>query len=837
MKKYLLSLATLALGIMGAYAQTISVADATIKAGETKVVSINLENTQTNIVSFQMDLTLPDGVTLNKAGCELSSRFADGNQELSIGRQQDGSYRLASTSFALTPITGTSGELVKLSLTAANDAKGGTASIKNIRLATSDSQKLTPSNASFQVSVPYTLTYKVDGNEYKTSSIVYGTAITPEAAPTREGHTFSGWSEIPATMPNHDVVVTGSFTINSYTLTYKVDGEVYKTSTVVYGSAITPEAAPTKEGYTFSGWSEIPATMPANDVVVTGTFTVNNYTLTYKVDGADYKTLTVAYGTTITPEAAPTKEGYTFSGWSEIPATMPANDVTVTGSFSINSYTLTYKVDGEVYKTSTVVYGTAITPEAAPTKEGYTFSGWSEIPATMPANDVVVTGSFTINSYTLTYKVDGEVYKTSTIVYGTAITPEAAPTKEGYTFSGWSEIPATMPANDVVVTGTFTMNPATVTAKSYIIEYGDAIPTFEYESEGPLFGIPALTCSAMVGSPVGTYQIQVAKGTVGNNNVTYNAGTLTITPAPLSITANSYVINQGEMLPILEATYEGFKNGETAEVLTKQPILSCDASSDSEEGTYEIIVSGAEAENYTISYTNGTLTITNEETDISQLDNAIYIESFSARIGDNVQMEICLKNAEAATAYVFDLVLPEGISVAKNDKGKYLDELSDRHDDHTRTFNYKGENTYALSALSGNSEELTGNDGAIRLLTLYVDESVAEGVYPIKIRNASYSKPDGSLVTMPSTISLVTVEDYLIGDVNGNGGVDIGDAVSIVNYLVGKESSSFVEKAADTNHNGQIDIGDAVTIVNFLVGKTSSLSPQSVKAWDENESQ
>jgi len=69
-------------------------------------------------------------------------------------------------------------------------------------------------------------------------------------------------------------------------------------------------------------------------------------------------------------------------------------------------------------------------------------------------------------------------------------------------------------------------------------------------------------------------------------------------------------------------------------------------------------------------------------------------------------------------------------------------------------------------------------------------------------------------------------DNYILGDVNGNGGVDIGDAVSIVNYLVGKESTNFVEKAADTNKNGQVDIGDAVTIVNYLVGKTASLSRQ-----------
>ena len=224
------------------------------------------------------------------------------------------------------------------------------------------------------------------------------------------------------------------------------------------------------------------------------------------------------------------------------------------------------------------------------------------------------------------------------------------------------------------------------------------------------------------------------------------------------------------------------------------------------------------------------------DTDISQMDNAIYIIPFTTRAGEDASIEICLKNADAATAYVFDMVLPEGITVALNEKGKYIDALSDRHDDHTRTFNYKGDNTYSLSTLSGNSEELTGNDGAIRLLTLHVADNVDEGVYAIQIKNASYSKTDGTLVTLPNTTSSVTVEDYVLGDVNGNGGVDIGDAVSIVNYLVGKESSTFVAKAADTNKNGQVDIGDAVTIVNFLVGKTESLSRQAT-AWDEKEPQ
>ena len=241
----------------------------------------------------------------------------------------------------------------------------------------------------------YNLVYKLEGGDYHREKVSYGTTLTPIDSPEREGYTFNGWSGLPATMPAHDVEVTGNFTINTYKLVYKVDGEVYKTTEVTYGKAITSEVAPTKEGHTFSGWSEIPATMPAHDVEVTGNFTANIYKLVYKVDGEVYKTTEVTYGKAITKEVAPTKEGHTFSGWSEIPATMPAHDVEVTGNFTINTYKLIYKVDGEVYKQLDVTYGSAIIPEADPEKDGYKFIGWSEIPTTMPAHDVEVTGEFT----------------------------------------------------------------------------------------------------------------------------------------------------------------------------------------------------------------------------------------------------------------------------------------------------------------------------------------------------------------------------------------------------------------------------------------------------------
>ena len=80
---------------------------------------------------------------------------------------------------------------------------------------------------------------------------------------------------------------------NKYTLTYMLDGEIYKTYEVEYGATITPEVAPSKEGYTFDGWSEIPATMPANDVIIIGSFTYIDAIEDLKVADGNYQICTI----------------------------------------------------------------------------------------------------------------------------------------------------------------------------------------------------------------------------------------------------------------------------------------------------------------------------------------------------------------------------------------------------------------------------------------------------------------------------------------------------------------------------------------------------------------
>ena len=90
--------------------------------------------------------------------------------------------------------------------------------------------------------------------------------------------------------------------MNKFTMTYMVDGEVYETIEMEYGAEITLPENPEKEGYTFMGWSEVPETMPAHDVIVYGTFTAiqpspSAYILT--VSAVGYATLYLDYAAEI----------------------------------------------------------------------------------------------------------------------------------------------------------------------------------------------------------------------------------------------------------------------------------------------------------------------------------------------------------------------------------------------------------------------------------------------------------------------------------------------------------------------------------------------------------
>ena len=152
--------------------------------------------------------------------------------------------------------------------------------------------------------------------------------------------------------------------------------------------------------------------------------------------------------------------------------------------------------------------------------------------------------------------------------------------------------------------------PVIITARNISRYYGDENPEFSFWTKGgKLKGEPSITCEATLTSNVGTYPIIVSQGTIKNSKVTYANGTLTIIESPLTIKPKDYTIMQYDALPDFEVEYNGFKNGETEDVLKKKPEIWIGISSTAEPGTYPIYAFDAEAENYIFSYREGYLTI------------------------------------------------------------------------------------------------------------------------------------------------------------------------------------------------------------------------------------
>ena len=316
----------------------------------------------------------------------------------------------------------------------------------------------------------YTITFDTAGG----SAIApitqdYGTAITAPADPTREGYTFAGWdTAIPATMPAHNMTITAQWTVNQYTITFDTDGgSEVAPITQDYGSAITAPAAPTREGYTFTGWDKtIPATMPAGDMTITAQWTVNQYTITYDLDGgtAEGNPDTYTVETDAFTLKNPTRPGYTFTGWSgtdltgedNLTVTIPAGstgDRSYTAHWSLNTYSITYDLNGGTVSGNPDFYtveSAAITLNQ-PTRIGYTFTGWSgtnltgedNLTVTIPTGSIgnrSYTAHWSLNTYSITYDLDGGTALGNPDFYtveSSAITLNE-PTKAGYVFTGWS---------------------------------------------------------------------------------------------------------------------------------------------------------------------------------------------------------------------------------------------------------------------------------------------------------------------------------------------------------------------------------------------------------------
>lgn len=139
-----------------------------------------------------------------------------------------------------------------------------------------------------------------------------------------------------------------------------------------YGCEVKSFADPTREGYTFAGWVDADGNkvtgIPANtvgDVTLKATWTVNQYSITFKPNNGEKDTvMTQDYGTDVTAPTDPIRGGWTFAGWdTTVPATMPAKDTTITAKWR-NASGSSVTVGGDTSTAGVIVAGNTATVES-----------------------------------------------------------------------------------------------------------------------------------------------------------------------------------------------------------------------------------------------------------------------------------------------------------------------------------------------------------------------------------------------------------------------------------------------------------------------------------------
>ena len=377
----------------------------------------------------------------------------------------------------------------------------------------------------------YTATFNGNGGGTPSPSTItktYGSELGTLPTCSRTGYTFLGWytASSGGTKISSTTKITGTVTyyaqwsINSYTLTYNVNGgnAVSPASkSIQYGSAYgtlpTPTRASTAQySYTFAGWytaatggTQVTAntTMGAGNTTIYAhwTETTRSYTVSYQTTyGTLNKTSqSVAYNSkgscTLTMPDNTAEFTYTFIGWytaangggtkvgSELTLETPAIKGTVTYyayvTRSTKSYTHTFNANGGGTvspATITKAYNTALGTLPTVSRTGYTFVGWFDTSAasggTQATTTTKVTGTKTwyarwsINSYTFTFDKNGGNTPSSTTItkeYNTAIGTLPTCTRNAnntytYTFAGWFDTSASSGGTQLTTTTKVTSN-------------------------------------------------------------------------------------------------------------------------------------------------------------------------------------------------------------------------------------------------------------------------------------------------------------------------------------------------------------------------------------------
>ena len=291
--------------------------------------------------------------------------------------------------------------------------------------------------------------------------------------PAAEYYTFSGWYEnetgtgsafaFSTTNITADKTLYAKWTEDTHTVTvaYKCGEATIQDAGSVSGVGVATAqdaTAPSITGYTFSSWSAMPsgvttesaltsATISINATAdaqtITANYSINQYTVSFDSNGgSEVSSITQNYGTEVSAPANPSREGYTFNGWlPAVPSTMPAENTECVAQWNINQYTISFNSNGGSEVSSiTQDYNSEVSAPTDPTREGYTFNGWiPAVPSTMPASNTECVAQWTINSYDVTFDLQGHgsAIDAQSVNYNGLVSEPSDPEADYYTFGGW----------------------------------------------------------------------------------------------------------------------------------------------------------------------------------------------------------------------------------------------------------------------------------------------------------------------------------------------------------------------------------------------------------------
>ena len=611
----------------------VTISDFRITRGETKEVSVLLEN-DIAYVGFQFDLYLPEGITVTSYSSDDSRIPA--SSSVTMNQQTDGAYRFVGAALGGEAIVGNSGSIVKLSVTASSTVAYGskTGYFRAIKLSNAGGTGPVYPEKSFTFSViePSVVTItscsRLYGEENPTFEYtVSGGALEGTPTITCPATTSSDVGDYVITgakgsITNYNVTfINGTLTVNpapatiSITDLTKTYNRAEQTPTVSVTDGTSPIAS-SSYTVTYNGGATLPKNAGNYTVVVTAT---GNYS------GTATKTFTIN------------------------PKALTDNDVTLSAtSFVYNKSnqkpTVTVK-DGEAVLVSDAEY-TLTNDGGTDVGSAYPVSvvGKGNYSGTINKSFAITPASVTISITDLT-KTYNRAEQTPTISVTDGTSPIAS-SSYTVTYNGGATLPKNAGNYTVVVTATgnysgtatktFTINPkaltdndVTLSATSFVYNKSNQKPTVTVkDGEAVLVSDAEYTLTNDGGTDVGSaYPVSVVGK--GNYSGTINKS-FAITPKDLLVKVGNYEMTEGEEVPVFVIAYEGFVGEEDENVLDELPIASTTATSLSPAGEYAIIVSGGSAKNYTFTYQNGILTI-KESTGIGIIRLGSEVDVFDLR--------------------------------------------------------------------------------------------------------------------------------------------------------------------------------------------------------------